>query len=1376
MNDELIKTMVEQNEMLKDTIEQLLRTIQIQNQTTSTSGQYRGVPGTSFDKYDEDTEDFETYTDRLTAFFRMQGIPEDKKVLCFVSLMGPKLFQLLKNLLYPQNFENKTFEELKQILKEHLNPRPLIIPARHALLNRKQKEGETIAQYLAELRKLAAPCKYPDTMLNIVLRDIFVSGLHSRAILDRLFEEDDITLEKTVDIAAAIEKATCGANEILNQTGNNQIHKVDRQIRNSNKRNKYKKEDTKYKNQNTKYTRPSDTKCLRCGDKSHNANKCYKRNLQCNFCKRTGHVYDVCFRRKNNVNVVETLDDDDNCSLQNNQDENVAPIFNVKFSNCPPMKLDVQINGKNIEMEIDTGSAATIISSETLKQIPRLGCGKLLETKVTFKTYDQNLIRPIGSALVNVKYKSFEGNLSLYVVKGNHTSIMGRGWINKLNIFPTNVNLVEANENYDLKKLLQKFSNLFDGEVCPVKNCMYDIQMKENTQPRFLRARQVPFSLQTRVEAEIHRLEKEGTITKVNSADWATPIVPVVKPNNSIRLCADYSQTVNNQMIVPQHPFPGFEEVLFKLRGGQLFSTLDVRTAFLHIPVTERTANILTINTHLGLYKVNRLMFGVSSAPAIWQKYIEDVLKEIPGTCVVHDDIIITGGNTEEHINNLRAVFEQLAKNEIKLNANKCKYLENEVKYLGFVIDKKGIKKTEEMVNAILQCKRPTTKQEVKSFMGMVGFYARFCPDLSIKAEPLYKLTRNNVPFEWTTLQEESFDAIRKDIASEKVLVHYDPKLPLVLSVDASPIGLGAVLSHLIDGQERPIVFASRTLQPSERNYSQLDKEALAIYWGVSKLYHYLYGRHFTLYTDHRPLMYIFKRDSKLPVLRATRLLRYALFLQTFYFDIKYRRSEEHGNADFLSRLPLHSTELEWENSRIDECSLFHLEQINTLTVTCKDLQKATKEDSYLRVIYEKLRNGNCLGSDTIDFSLQHDCVFKGIRICVPRKYQEQILKELHEGHVGMVKMKALARSHVYWPNIDKDIEDMVNSCAQCIELRNEPKKVPTHYWEYPTQPWERIHLDFAGPFQGHMFMLVVDAHSKWVEVSNVSTASTNVVMNVLETLFARYGLPRTLVSDNATCFTSAQFQQFLRTYNIKHVTCAPFHPASNGQAERYVFTFKQALKSLKNYQGDMQKRLNTFLYTYRRAPNVTTNESPAKLFLGREIRSKLDILRPDPIKEVTSKLHKETTCFNDRTYQVGETVAVRSYDNPNRKWVIGKVINKDGILNYSVLVNGHVWRRHVDQIQAVHQSVPPTREPVIIPFKVKETAKKSSLSENTNENQTKRKSERIDDGSLDDHTGKTESMAKIRPHENDMAICQRPEETLRRSSRIRKAPDRLNL
>ncbi|XP_064483069.1 uncharacterized protein K02A2.6-like [Ornithodoros turicata] len=490
------------------------------------------------------------------------------------------------------------------------------------------------------------------------------------------------------------------------------------------------------------------------------------------------------------------------------------------------------------------------------------------------------------------------------------------------------------------------------------------------------------------------------------------------------------------------------------------------------------------------------------------------------------------------------------------------------------------------------------------------------------------------------------------------------------------------------DGTERPIAFSSRTLKTAEKNYSQIDKEALAIIWGVQKFYAYLYGRHFRLITDHQPLTQIFSPMKGIPAMQAARLQRYALFLSGMDYDIVYKRSEDNGNADSLSRLPLPDVPPEGP----DEAELYHLSQFEQLPVTHSTLRDATRRDVILSKIYWNVMNGwDSSNSDEDlvpyirrkdELSVQQGVLTWGTRTVIPAKLVQSILDELHRGHMGIVKMKALARSYVWWPNIDHDIEAVAKNCEGCLKNQNEPPKAPYHPWEIPNGPWKRVHLDFAGPFQDKMFLVVVDAFSKWPEVIVMSSTTASHTVDVLRTIFARNGIPERIVTDNGPQFTSSVFMEFMRNNGIQHSLTAPYHPATNGLAERFVQTLKSSLKSMQG-EGSIHENLAKFLIAYRTCPHTTTGETPSKLFLGREIRTRRSLIRTsvqDSIRDKQDKLF-ERNHGRERYFEPGQHVSVRDYRGTD-KWTTGLVLRRHGPLSYEVKVGDKVWRRHIDQLK----------------------------------------------------------------------------------------------
>ena len=287
------------------------------------------------------------------------------------------------------------------------------------------------------------------------------------------------------------------------------------------------------------------------------------------------------------------------------------------------------------------------------------------------------------------------------------------------------------------------------------------------------------------------------------------------------------------------------------------------------------------INTHKGLFKSKRLPYGIVSAPALWQRAIEQVLQNIPSTQVMIDDIIITGRNDTELLHNLKLVMDRLLSYGLHVNLDKCEFFQEKVSYVGHEIDSEGLHKSPEKIKAVKEAKRPENVSELRSFLGLVNYYHRFIDNLSSVAGPLHELLNKDTKWNWNSKREKSFQSIKDLICSDKVLCHYDAQLPLKLATDASPYGIGCVLSHVFpNGSERPIAFASRTLNQAEKAYSQIDKEALALYWGVRTFNTYLYGHKFTLVTDHKPLLSIFSPKKSLPVMTAARLQRLLYFYQ----------------------------------------------------------------------------------------------------------------------------------------------------------------------------------------------------------------------------------------------------------------------------------------------------------------------------------------------------------------------------------------------------------------------------------------------------------------------------------------------------------------
>ena len=538
----------------------------------------------------------------------------------------------------------------------------------------------------------------------------------------------------------------------------------------------------------------------------------------------------------------------------------------------------------------------------------------------------------------------------------------------------------------------------------------------------------------------------------------------------------------------------------------------------------------------------------------------------------------------------------------------------------------------------------PENLKQLRSFLGIVNHYRKFVPLLADLSEPLNCLLKKDTTWEWSAECQESFTKLKEALTSTTVLTHYDPKVQIALACDASSTGIGAVIYHVyLDGTEKPIAYASKTLSSAERNYLQIEKEALSLIFGVKKFHNFLYGRHFLLVTDHKPLLTIFSSKKGIPTVAANCLQRWAIILATYTYEILYKPTAKHGNADTLSRLPVSDEQLEQDYSLESELSHIHSLQLEQLPLRATDVTKATHDDAVLACVYQFIQQGWPESKSKLEKALhpyfvkrfeltvQSGCILHGLQVVIPSSLRKAVMSELHDAHTGIVKMKSVARMYVWWPSLNQEIEDShcARKCHHCQRFKKDPAKAPNHPWKQPKNPWERIHVDFAGPFKGHMWLVLVDALTKWPEVIQISTTFSEQTIEVLRSLFARYGIPRIIVSDNGTQFTSVLFNQFCKKNGIYHKLSAPYHPSTNGEAERFVETFKYSMKANEN---DLQIALCQFLMKYRSSPHNSTGKTPASMMFNREITIRLSLLFPDAA--VSKETDERQKCEEARTLE----------------------------------------------------------------------------------------------------------------------------------------------
>ncbi|KAL0268628.1 UNVERIFIED_CONTAM: hypothetical protein PYX00_010487 [Menopon gallinae] len=1149
--------------------------------------------------------------------------------------------------------------------------------------DRKQAAGESFPEYVAVLKKLSQKCEF-GTNLEERLRDQIVYGIRDAALRKRfLTEGSTLMFPKAVEIGTAYEAAVKDAEEMESATSGT-VQNVSRKKVQGRTSCPAKPVPVRKKEDRTE--RKEGVTCFCCGKKGHVASQCFHNKLTCSICGKKGHLKSVCKKSESNK---------------------LNKISSNYVNFAQPIKKRLSVNGVAIDFEIDTGSNISLISESLYLQ--KFASIRLERSKCCFQSYVGSPIRPEGHIHVAVAHDGKSIPIRLYVIRNGGVPLLGRADLQKLGWRIEVIGKVNSVED-----VTSKFPEVFSDKLGKCKDVKLTLHLREGSTPKYCQARPVPYAIKEKIEKEIDRLVEEGILSPVESSEWATPIVPVLKKDNTVRLCGSYDVTLNKCLEIDRFPIPKIKDVFASLKGGAFFTKIDLSSAYQQFELTEESKKLTTINCHKGLFQYNRLPFGIASSPGLFQREMDRIVRGLDGVVNFLDDILVGGTSWADHVDKLTAVLRRLQENGLTVKKEKCKFFMDRVDFLGHTIDKEGLHMSRDKVKAILEYPEPKNLTELQAFLGLVNYYSSFIPELASILSPLYKLLGKSVRWRWSDSCTQAMATVKTLLASDRVLCNYSEAYPLVLATDASPYGLGAVISHIYpDGSERPIAFASRTLSKAERNYSQIDKEATGIIFGIKKFHQYLWGRRFTLLTDHKPLCTIFGNKRGFPPMMATRLQRYTLFLSEYDYEIKYKKSTEHGNADGLSRVPISDNV-----SEEDEYSYLNFVTGEMSCITSEEIERETSKDKVLKQVVSFLKSGiwpQNIAEEVKPYANRKDelfteqgCLLWGHRVVIPQKLRKAILLELHSSHFGMVKMKSVARSYFWWPELDKSIEDVARNCEYCE--RSAPPKTSLQNWTFPSSPGVRLHADFLGPLEGFMFLVILDGHSKWVEVTKMTKITAERTIDIFRKYFSRWGLPVKVVTDNGPTFTSEEFRKFLGNNQVELVCTPPYHPASNGAAENSVKVFKQKILSMVRTGVSLDVAVDRYLLDYNSTEHLTTGCSPAELQLGRRLRTAFDNILPSREKRVREAQEKQSKNFKGKcreSFEVNDMVRVRDYRGGKKKWILARVVKKLGSVVYLVEPYPNVyWKRHLDQILKTNKetangdsiNVPTKEKPEVVP------------------------------------------------------------------------------
>ena len=735
--------------------------------------------------------------------------------------------------------------------------------------------------------------------------------------------------------------------------------------------------------------------------------------------------------------------------------------------------------------------------------------------------------------------------------------------------------------------------------------------------PKAQPQRRIPYHIREEVKCALSELEQQDIIERVpdnQPTPWISPIVAVPKKNGGVRICVDMREA-NAAIKRVRHPIPTVEDVSFELNGAKYFSKLDLSQAYHQLELDEASRYITTFSTHVGLFRYKRLNYGTNAAAEIFQYTLQTQLQGLCGVKNIADDILVYGKTRDEHDSNLEKCLQRLSTKGLRLNQSKCTFLSNTLSFFGQIFSANGTKPDPQRVSDLQNAPIPTNVHDVRSLLGMVTYSSKYIANFATVTSPLRDLTKKNTKFEWTQDHQKAFDDLTAALSSAKCMAYFDTQKETYVTLDASPVGVSAILSQKSTEQndEKVVAYASRALTDVEKRYSQTEKEALAIIWGVEHFHLYLYGNDFTLITDHKPLEVIYGSRKSKP---SARLERWVLRLQPYSFNVVYKPGANNP-ADYLSR---HPPQTSLKQQKLTE------EYVNFLTqnsipkaMTLEEIQAATDSDKTLKGLRAAIKLNKWDYDVVKPFKNVKDeltvtstgIVLRGSRIVILKSLQQRAIDIAHETHPGITKTKALIREKIWFPDIDNLVKTTVDQCIPCQAISKQTSPEPLAMTNMPKGPWELVHLDFYGPLPSSEYLLVVvDRYSRFPEVEIVKSTKATTVIPKLDKIFATHGIPTTVKSDNGPPFNGEEYSRYLKALGIKPEFSTPLWPQGNAEVERFMQPLGKTLKAAKIEGRPWQQELNRFLLQYRTTPHSTTGVPPAELLFNRTVKGKLPVLQ----------------------------------------------------------------------------------------------------------------------------------------------------------------------
>ncbi|UYV64396.1 hypothetical protein LAZ67_3000523 [Cordylochernes scorpioides] len=1004
-----------------------------------------------------------------------------------------------------------------------------------------------IMEFITELKHLAQECEF-ESLTESLIRDRLIIGILDRELKRKLLEDSQLTLPRAISIAM-ISESTCSQVASLNEQT---------MIENFEKRN-WVKDRIRAENAEAepRVINPRRERiiepCKWCGQR-HNYGKCPAYGKKCNACGKTNHFAVVC-RTKRIRNLLAESEAEESCDDINLNEVVVKTVGSDKWSAV------ITINGKKTMVHLDTGAQINVLPHKVINQWPSRP--EIRPTSLKAFAYGNTELPIVGKCNVLCQYGEKKGMFEFIVADVEAQTLITGDTCEKLEILRriNHINTDEMKLCSETQKILEQYHEVFQGVGLINSECK--IYTKPEYSPVQVPPRRIPTSLGAEVQSELEKMVKQGIVTKIyHETEWSHPMTPAPA------------------------------ELLHEIPKSKYYTVLDVKSAYWHIPVAKECRDLLVMTTPFGKFRYNRLPFGLKIPAQIFVEKMTNIFRDSFQNITYVDDLLIYADTIQEHNKKLKGILEKAKEKNIKFDLTKAQICLTKVRFLGHVISQNGIDPEPNKIDKLITFKKPEDKKSLQRIMGLYNYLGKFIPNLAASTSNIRGILRKNVVWHWGPKQDGEFDHIKECARNAPSLAHFDKSKMLILQCDASKDAMGAALLQ----EDRPLAFASASFSDSQKQYSQIEKELLSVYYGCKKFEYLLSGHTFVIQTDHQPLLPLVKKPlSDI----SPRLQRLVMKLIAFDFKLQYKPGKYFIVADTLSR----------DTHPMDELPTPFLEDKRMVKMVCVNisdeklvtLQKDTREDPALVKVIDYVIEGWPICKKDVDedakafFDFRHrlyvwnDLLCIGSAIVIPMTQRNNMLKLLHQSHQGISAIQGLARESLFWPGMSIDIAE----------------KKPLKPFPVPDYPWQTVSLDIFY-IQKKPHLLVVDRYSGYPEVFALNPPTAINVKNKLRETFARFGIPETMMSDNGPPFRSEIMTDFCIKWGIKQLFSSPQLHRSNGLAERNIQTVKNQLIKCRDEGSDPYLAI----LTYGNTPK-NDRPSPAQLCLSRSLRCQIPRITP---------------------------------------------------------------------------------------------------------------------------------------------------------------------